>query len=238
MSGTLIIRDDVTWMPRGWIFDGVLRRVADELAIEDAPLATMLSEARTSMRAYGDLRPLDPGRFGALLRAAVDAYDRAVERGPYAFHDPTAYAEFMFLFSTFKALLRTAPRAGRQERAGEIVTGPTGVWAAPGWVVDLVLEHLAAAVRMADERLSDMLIAGRTLDGSGRCDLRPLQAERFHSLLPPTEWMYIRYGDGQGRDTYAPTFFATLAPYILAFAAQLGIGTASKGVGSKQLRPR
>ena len=42
MAGTLQIRDEATWMPAGWIFDGVLQIVADKLKTEEASLARTL----------------------------------------------------------------------------------------------------------------------------------------------------------------------------------------------------
>lgn len=107
MSGTMDIRDDIAWMPAGWVFDNVLELVASELQSEDPSLATILLEARIDISGgYLDLRTLSADRFRSLLRAVERVFNRLIKEGPDAFHDPSFYPGFMKHLDELKRLLQ------------------------------------------------------------------------------------------------------------------------------------
>lgn len=220
MSDILEIREGVEWMPAGWIFDRVLRLVEDEPQVAQTPLAEPLREARTT--GYADLLALDSAEFVTLWRASETAYAGAALRGADALEEPRRYQSFMSIFSLLKALLRTDPRAAEAAAGRGLVSINDGAeWESPGWLHDMVLENLAASLRLTRAGLAGLLLAARTYGGSGRADLRALDAESFRALLPVSEWIVIRYGEGKGYDAKAPDFFAEVAPYLADFNALL-----------------
>lgn len=112
MSGTLDINEHSAWMPAGWVFDNALALLVADLKSVDASLADTLLAAKTSVRGYGDLRQLEPARFGLLLDAVERVYAQVELKGKEAFHDPMFFDGFMEQLSQFEALLRGDARVG------------------------------------------------------------------------------------------------------------------------------
>lgn len=162
MSGTLDIRDNVTWMPTGWIYDGVLQGIVKTLEGQDQSLAILLREAQTDRVQYGDLRSLSVERFHILLSATEQAYLQAVSDGPTSFYKPMHYPWFMSTFSELKTLLRIDERIrSRKDSVGRIIVNHHATWTASGWVFDMTLEHFAAGVSLENISFAEELIAAR-----------------------------------------------------------------------------
>ena len=111
MSGVVKVNETVVWIPAGWVYDGVLELIAQELADKDQELAAALLGSRTSTRGYFDLRGINTEKFQSLLHASERAYDRAVEKGPGGFHDPRSYDGFIKHFGELRSMLRTDHRS-------------------------------------------------------------------------------------------------------------------------------
>lgn len=92
------------------------------------------------------------------------------------------------------ALLRTDARAGDSDATGTIIFGDEHRWTAPRWLFDFVVAHLGLDAR------------------EGVVDVRGRVAE----LLPRSEWMSTRYGDGEGRGGHAPPVYARIAEGVNA----------------------
>ena len=141
---------------------------------------------------------------------------------PQALFDPTSYTSVMIGFSQFKALLRTDFRAKTREGDVAQITIDTDIiWQAPGWLVDLVVEHIEAFLRTTNSTLAEVIIGGRSSEGIERCNLQSLTPAQFRLLLEPAEFLFARYGDNKIRDFGAPELLAELAPRIVEFRALL-----------------
>lgn len=214
MSGTLVLSDDATWMPTGWVFDTVLRLIATELQRHDVLLSSAIEQATS--RRYGDLRALDTGQVVELREAAERCYTALLKERPFLPPLGVDYFTLMFCFSQLKALLRTDTRTPVTLCAlCQFMIGSSRIWRAPGWLYNMVLEHFEAYLAKEDELLAAQLIGGRVVYGSGSCDVRELGPDQVERLVAASEWMYRHYGDGLGRVSHAPSFFALLAPYII-----------------------
>jgi hypothetical protein len=234
MTSTLRISADVVWMPQRWIFDGVLEGLAAELQNKVPDLSEYLQSETSWGIGYCDLSSLDAASFHTLLHAMSSVYDKVVAEGPSVFNPITGYFHCASSISLFKALLRTDPRAGEeQSHKGTVVVREDATWAAPALFYDMVLEHLAAdiQIQMASPEFSMSLLATRVLGGSGECDLRQVDAERFALLVPRMKWMSLRYGEEGGRQAYAPEFYSALTPYVAELAALIHADPRAVGAG-------
>ena len=216
MSGTLIINDDATWSPSGWIYNDVLERVALELRSDDPPLAMLLLSAQTDKGGFGELLSLTDKQFVTLQKAVERAFDSAASDGPSSFDQPEYYIGFMYVFSEFKALLRSDERASKPATGvGTLVINEVDRWSADSIFFDLALEQMAANAQVSDEQLARTLLSDRAYNGRGLYDARTLSEKRFGLIFSTADWMNARYGDGQGRSSYAPHFFSRLAPLVV-----------------------
>ncbi len=118
MSGTLVIKEKIAWMPAGWVYDGVLELIAEAVDDRHPELRRFLTEARTDYRGYGDVRKLSSEEFSMLLAAAGQAYSEAAAAGPSSFHDPKGYGPFVKHFGALIELLRADPRAALSQNTG------------------------------------------------------------------------------------------------------------------------
>jgi hypothetical protein len=114
MAGTLVITEELDWLPAGWVYDNVLKGMASALSSSEPDLARRLLDSRTeSNGGFLDLRECDPVTLSALIQAADDAYQAFEARGATSFRDPKFYPGFMNQFR----LLREKLRAGYAKRA-------------------------------------------------------------------------------------------------------------------------
>lgn len=111
MSGTLVIDENVAWMPAGWVYNGVLEGIAQALDERYAGLRQFLLEAQTEYRGYCDIQSLTADDFNIVLEAAGRAYLKAAEEGPDGFQDPKWYGPFIKHFGALIEMLRADPRA-------------------------------------------------------------------------------------------------------------------------------
>lgn len=111
MSGTLVVDDNVAWMPAGWVYNGVLERIAQALDERYAGLRQFLREAQTEYRGYCDIQSLNVDDFNVVLEAAARAYLKTANEGAAAFRDPKWYGPFVKHFGGLVEILRADPRA-------------------------------------------------------------------------------------------------------------------------------
>lgn len=116
MSGTLVVDDKVAWMPAGWVYNGVLERIARALDEPHGSIRQFLIEAQTEYRGYCDVKSLSTEDFNILLQAAASAYLKAAQDGPEAFRDPKWYGPFIKHFGGLIEILRADPRAQARSR--------------------------------------------------------------------------------------------------------------------------
>jgi hypothetical protein len=202
-------------MPAGWVFENVLELVAAKLGVDDPSLGETFLEARTHVGiGYLDLSELDEGQFRLVIEAAETAYEQVVQEGPGAFHDPSFYPAFAERFSEWKALLRSDRRSnGDHNPAGRLIVA-NGVWEAPGWLFDMVLEHLAVALPTEADSLSTLLMASRTFKGTASCDLRAIGPELLQQLREASGRLRA-YSEGKRRAFSAPSFLAEVTPRLV-----------------------
>ena len=114
MAGTLIVNENDDWLPPGWLFDNVLRRISTELPDDEEVLRDILRQADTARTSYADLRELAPDSFRLLVKIADRAYDAVASDGPSAFHDPSAFPGYIRWFDDLRSKLKRDPRAAAE----------------------------------------------------------------------------------------------------------------------------
>lgn len=214
MGATLNVRDQVVWMPRIIEFEQALEYIAEELQASDPTMADML-RAPIDRDAFLDLSSLDADQFRKVLSATQQAYKRAVEIEPARRADPQSYFGFMYRFSQLKALMITDPRVV-DDTSGMIVISDDTVWQAPAWIMDVVLEAVAAhhTIRPAYPDLARRLLSARGNDGTGALDLRPITDLEFCKVLEGVKWTYQYYVVGKARVSLADDFYTEIATKI------------------------
>jgi hypothetical protein len=116
MAGTLEVTEDLCWMPAGWVFDHVLKRMAIVLHAKDPALAELLLASRTEANGgYLDLRAMDLETLGMLLDVANIVYGHIEREGAQGFARPEFYEGFLTQFQQLRELLH----AGQQARLGQ-----------------------------------------------------------------------------------------------------------------------
>src|ERR1039457_7025854 len=110
MAGTLELNARSTWMPAGWIYDGVLQLLADELRRVDPGLSETLRKGLTESGGYCDLGSVSPASFRNASRAAEAVLAHTVAQGAAAFHDPAAYPAFTTQLSKLLELIHADAR--------------------------------------------------------------------------------------------------------------------------------
>ncbi len=230
MSGTFCISAEAIWMPTGWVFDGVLGRVSDQLDAVQAPLAMKLLEAeRHSESAYINFERLDSIQLAAFLDAAETAFNIAFLEGYRPFDHIEYFVRFMWSFSDLKGLLRTDSRLLKRAATGMIKINDQTLWAAPSCIFDLVMEHMAVRIRASNTHLASELFVARTVEDGGQCDLRSFDIARYASVLAAAEELQIRYEGGEGGDSYHPSFFREVAEQVTTFRQQLENDNRARG---------
>ncbi len=112
MAGTLEITDDTVWMPAGWVFDGVLERIARHVKGRDPSLTDELLKGRVEGGVgYLDLRRLSEAQFRAVVDAATMSLQELVSHGPSSFVKPSFYVGFLKHLAELTGLLQTDERA-------------------------------------------------------------------------------------------------------------------------------
>ena len=141
----------------------MIELLARELDSTDTDLEVeLLASRRVLPQGFYDLRSLDVQRFRYFLHAVEATYEHMIPAEATLFTDEGYYVNFMFHASHLKALLRTDPRADKQlSEPGTIVIQANVLWSAPGWIFDVVLEHLAAEVRQQNNALATSLLLAR-----------------------------------------------------------------------------
>jgi hypothetical protein len=202
-------------MPQTWVFDGIVLRLAAELAAVDPPLAAVVRDAESKVRGFGhlDVTALPPSTFERLVSAATRTFTSAVAGGPSAFAEPGAYTRYMCQFSELRAMLCCDPRLHHAGSGGTIRLSSDSLWRGTPCVAAFVLEQLAIAVQSKRPQLAARLLASPTVGA----DLSDLDSEDRRALVPGLEWIRARYADGEGRDGYAPQFYASLGAEVRAF---------------------
>lgn len=210
---TISINADLAWTETSWIYNGLLRRLAEELGESDPDLSIRLRAAQKDLDlidpdlykrllrsdwytavSYCNLEELTENRFRMLMTAATRVYGNVARSGPKQFTDPRAYPSFLLAISEFKAKLLLDPRAKLPAQdTGLMVVNDQVEWIAPGWVFDLVLEDLATFAVERDTVLAQDLWDARLCEGGGYLDLRIFHSKRFCELLPGLKWLYGFY---------------------------------------------
>lgn len=115
MAGTLIVNENDDWLPPGWLFDSVLRRLSEKLPDDEEILREILRRADTSRTSYADLRKLDASSFKLLVSVADRAYEAVVSDGPGAFHEPSAFPAYLRWFNELRTKLKKDSRTKSSE---------------------------------------------------------------------------------------------------------------------------
>jgi hypothetical protein len=117
MAGTLVLADDLCWMPAGWVYDQVLERVAGGLQAANPELAGALLRATTEANGgYLDLRAAPATTLAALVRAVDEALLQVEKHGSGAFERPEFYPGFVRQFQALANLLRARQAALAETR--------------------------------------------------------------------------------------------------------------------------
>jgi hypothetical protein len=117
MAGTLEIRDDLCWMPAGWVFDNLLERAAQaEPELKEALLGA-LTEGGAG---YLDMRGWSPTRVRRLKSAVRQVRDEVERGGAGAFANPQFFPGFLRQVDELLDLLTQA--LGERVTAGRLAS--------------------------------------------------------------------------------------------------------------------
>lgn len=217
MSGVLSLNATDAWMPSVGAYDAILEAIANELRPIDAELADTI-EARLSPRhtPFLDLSTVAPTRLRCFLDATSACLDRMLE-------EPAVPFGKIRLTSQLEALLRIEPRIAQPDADGDLVAPSGVVWRASGWIYDLVLAHIAAAIKdvgTADAAAwAKRIASARIRVGAGRCDLHELPTTLLLAYTETIAFVTARLGGGGGLDTVAPRFNQALVLPLSELAA-------------------
>jgi hypothetical protein len=242
-------------MPSVGMVSSTLERLAEQLQNVDSTLSTeLLDPAKGHDWGFYDLRSMEASRFQLLYPAMERVFDARIQDDPLQFRHLETYYFSMGLLSLFKALLRTDPRAGQDlTLTGSILITDHVQWVAPTWIYDLLLENVAAYVRVAghclmllfpvyeqymaawtqfafaEKPLWECLLAARASQGRSVWDMRPIATEQFHVLLSAAKFILTDY-EKTPRGTHAPAIMTELIPQLNSFMTLLaGDQRASRG---------
>ena len=100
MSGVIGIRPKVSWVAPGWIFDGVLNRIAEIVQETNVHLAERVRNGTSDRQAFGylDLGDWTREERRLFLAAALEARARCERAGPVSWHDPKTFPGYMKRF--------------------------------------------------------------------------------------------------------------------------------------------
>lgn len=205
MSATLVLSPEVTWMPRGALFERVLTETARALDPRETALASLLAPIAEGV-SWLRLGHLPPSNLAAFLAALRRAYADQRDEGEEPFQDGEGYTALIRSFSLLQALVRTDPRvhdAALDDAPVRLSLPGRSDLELPSWAADLVVEHLHAFLRPTHPEWSPLARI--------RAGLPPESAERVDEIL---SWMRIRYAPDQVRDVSAPAFLAALARHL------------------------
>jgi hypothetical protein len=104
-------------MPASWVFDNVLKRIAEVLYPQDATLAELFLASRTDANGgYLDLRDVNLETLGLLLETANIAYGCLARTGVQGGASPEVYAGLLTQFQDLCNMLRTAQQDRTEKR--------------------------------------------------------------------------------------------------------------------------
>ena len=99
-------------MPAGWVSDGILELIANELKNTDPKLMTIMLECKTDINNGScDFGKLDKETFKSLINAVNLAFNRFKNEGQKTFHDPLFLPGFLKHFQELISLLNSDKRA-------------------------------------------------------------------------------------------------------------------------------
>ena len=236
MSGTLIIRNDVIWMPSTGMVAWVLEQLASKTQSVSPQLATaLLDPSKGHDWGFYDLTSLEASQFQALEQAMKRVYEEELAKGIQAVARPNSYFFYMRLLSFFKALLRTDSRISEDTGAiGIFLLSKDIQWTAPLWIYDLVLENLAAFLqtprfpptkelpdhsernhnnREITKDLPQQLLLARSIHSQTSCNLKQLSNDQLSFLTSAAEFLFTSYKETYG-SVYAPLITKDLIPQL------------------------
>jgi hypothetical protein len=95
MAGTFEITDSLCWMPAGWIYDNILKSMADVLGRE-GPLGSLLLDSLTTANGgYRDARNLSADDLTLLCDAAKTLASQVKCAGPLSFAIPDGFRAYV-----------------------------------------------------------------------------------------------------------------------------------------------
>ncbi len=111
MSGVICVNDGNTWIPPGWIYDGVLERIAAEIRDTHPALSEQLTMATTSESVgYLDLTAVEADALAVIEAAASQVRVRLLADGARSFRDPSFFPAFIRRLDELLTMLRSDSR--------------------------------------------------------------------------------------------------------------------------------
>jgi hypothetical protein len=109
MAGTLVINEELCWMPAGWVFDNAIEHIARGLAGTDSALAQVLLDARTTKSVgYLDLRTMQENKFATVVDAADEAIREVETVGASVFGQSAFFPGYLDQFRRLQKMLHLA----------------------------------------------------------------------------------------------------------------------------------
>jgi hypothetical protein len=212
MTSTLIVNENVAWMPTASAFEFILDLIIRELEAHNDE--SVLSKLDQNEPYYLELTTLPNNAFKKMLLAAEEAFEHiAIKSGNEYGLDQQRFRSRLILFSQLKALMKDDPRIEKErEVTGRLVISTDLIWTAKNPWFDMVLENLA--LRVEDDRVAKLLLDARLGHGN-TSDLKNLTDSQFHQFLAAVEFLHERHGQGIGPGMKAFEFFETLGSYVV-----------------------
>ena len=106
MAGTLVLSEDLCWMPAGWIYDNALEGVAAIVCDEYSELQNRLLSSLTDANGgYLDLQSSAKEELQTILKAISTFIRKTVEAGPEGMHEASFYDGYVVQLGELEKLL-------------------------------------------------------------------------------------------------------------------------------------
>jgi hypothetical protein len=204
MTSTLIVNENVAWMPQSRVFEFVLGLIDGE----------MHTKFEQDQPYYLNLTSLSKDAFNKMTHAAEEAFELVIMKSAHEVGlDQQTLCWTLVYFSQLKALMKDDPRIEKERDAiGRLVISTDMIWTAKNPWFDMVLENLA--LRVEDDLVAKLLLDARLRRGS-ISNLKNLTDSQFHQFLAAVEFLHERHGQGIGPGMKAFEFFETLGSYVI-----------------------
>ena len=142
MTYTVFIREDSTWMPKGWILRTIFAAIQAEL--DNGYWQELIDEnLRYAMEStIGDFRPFTSEQFQILRRASVRAFERMLQETVSVDEEAKRFG-LLFVFLQFLLSLNTDTRLGiSKQQLTSIRLDEKHLWQNQWWICEAIISYI------------------------------------------------------------------------------------------------